>query len=39
MLMLAATNVGAGNLDLSEVKPQHLKDYKDVISGLLAEND
>jgi len=48
MLMLAVTNAGAGNLDhfsslqvggLSEVKPQCLKDYADVISCLLAEFD
>jgi len=41
MLMLAATKAGAVNLDhfsslqvggLSEVKPQRLKDYADVIS-------
>ena len=46
--MLAATNAGAGNLDhfsslqvvgLCEVKPRRLKDYTDVISGLLAESD
>jgi len=46
--MLAVTNAGAGNLDhfsslqvggLSEVKPQCLKDYADVISCLLAEFD
>ena len=46
--MLAATKAGAGNLDhfsslqvggLSEVKPRRLKDYADVISGLLAEFD
>jgi len=48
MLMLAATKAGAVNLDhfsslqvggLSEVKPQRLKDYADVISWLLAEFD
>jgi len=48
MLMLAATNAGAGKLDhfsslqvvgLSEAKPRHLKDYADVISGFLAEFD
>jgi len=48
MLMLAATNAGAGNLDhfsslqvvgLSEVKPRRLKDYADVISKFLAEFD
>jgi len=46
--MPAATNAGAGNLDhfsslqvvgLSEVKPQRLIDYADVISGLFAELD
>jgi len=46
MLMLAATNSGSGNLDhfsslqvigLSEVKPQRLKDYSDVVSGFLLE--
>jgi len=43
--MLAATSGGAGDLDHFsslhvvgvEVKPRHLKDYADVISGLLAE--
>jgi len=45
--MLGATSGGAGNLDHFssfhvvglEVKPQCLKDYADVISGLLAEFD
>jgi len=46
--MLAATNNGPGNLDrflslqvvgLSEVKPQRLKDYADVISEYPAEFD
>jgi len=46
--MLAATKAGAGNLDhfsflqvggQSEVRPQCLKDYADVISWLLAEFD
>jgi len=46
MLTLGATNAGADQLDhfsslqmvgLSEVEPRHLKDYADVISGLLTE--
>jgi len=45
--MLAATSGGAGNLDHFsslhviglQVKPRRLKDYADVISGLLAEFD